>query len=98
MDTRKRVLNDIIMHMMPKGLQHPRAIVYSGGLCRGGLGVALSLPSQGVQKTKRLYTVLKDFVWVDQRVKVCFISCKVLCRCEECFINWSIVLCKTSQL
>ena len=32
--------------------------------------------------------ILKNFAWVDQRAKVCFIFHNVQLRCEECFIKW----------
>ena len=30
---------------------------------------------------------LKNFVWADQKPKVCFIFHNIQLRCEECFVN-----------
>ena len=41
-------------------------------------------------KPKMYYSAgyfLKNFVWADQRPKVCFIFHNIQLRCEECFIN-----------
>ena len=44
------------------------------------------------------YCNLNNFRWAGQKVKVCFISHKVMFRWEECFINWSTVLYESSKL
>ena len=31
--------------------------------------------------------ILKNFVWADQRAKVCFIFHKAQLKCQECFIE-----------
>ena len=41
--------------------------------------------------------MLKEF-WYRSKGKICFISHKVLFRCEEFFKNWSTVLYRTSKL
>ena len=47
--------------------------------------------------SKLFSCLIKNFVWADQRIKVCCIFHKALFRCEECFINWSTVPYGTSK-
>ena len=41
---------------------------------------------------------LENFMWADQKVKVCYIFHIKLFKCEECFMNWSTMFYVTLKL